>query len=207
MGSFEIKQFEFIKSSSKLAECPAPDQAEYAFIGRSNVGKSSLINMLCNSKKLAKISENPGKTRLINHFRINDAFYLVDLPGYGYAKTSKSNRAQFQEMIKDYIIKRNNLYSLFLLIDSRHKPQKNDMAFMQWLGEQGIPFVILFTKMDKLSSSQVNKNIKQYKKQLMNEWEELPEIILTSSRFGQGKQEILNYIEKWNNKLGLKPPG
>lgn len=181
-------------SNSSVAKCPAPDKPEFAFIGRSNVGKSSLINMLTNNKNLAKTSARPGKTQLLNHFLINDNWYLVDLPGYGYAKVSKSQRNKFQSYIVDYIIKRENLYCLFVLVDCRHEPQTIDMEFMEWLGEKQIPFTIIFTKCDKLGKNTLVSNIEAYKNRLFESWEELPPMLLSSSETGLGKEEILNYI-------------
>ncbi|MFV0377628.1 MAG: ribosome biogenesis GTP-binding protein YihA/YsxC [Mangrovibacterium sp.] len=181
-------------SNSSVAKCPAPDKPEFAFIGRSNVGKSSLINMLTNNKNLAKTSARPGKTQLLNHFLINDNWYLVDLPGYGYAKVSKSQRNKFHSYIVDYIIKRENLYCLFVLVDCRHEPQTIDMEFMEWLGEKQIPFTIIFTKCDKLGKNTLVSNIEAYKNRLFESWEELPPMLLSSSETGLGKEEILNYI-------------
>lgn len=193
-----INTAEFVISNTKLAQCPAPDKAEYAFIGRSNVGKSSLINYLVNNKNLAKTSSRPGKTQLINHFLINEEWYLVDLPGYGYAKTSKKNRKTWEQFIADYILKRENLLNLFVLIDSRHEPQKIDLDFMEWLGIKGIPFSIIFTKIDKISSTQLSKNLLKYKKEMLKYWEEMP-ISFTSSATGKsGKELILKYIDDIN---------
>lgn len=194
-----IKSAEFIISNTKLADCPKSDKPEYAFIGRSNVGKSSLINYLTNHKKLSKTSSTPGKTQLINHFLINNEWFMVDLPGYGYAKTSKSNREKWQQFIANYILKRDHLLNLFVLIDSRLPPQKIDLEFMEWLGIKGIPFAIIFTKIDKLTSSKLHKNLLIYKKEMLKQWEEMP-ISFTSSSFSKiGKESILNYIEKINN--------
>ena len=175
--------------------------AEYAFIGRSNVGKSSLINKLVGKKNLAHTSGKPGKTQLINHFTINDSWYLVDLPGYGYAKVSKTSRSKFQKMIEDYILERPTLINLFVLIDSRHEPQKIDLEFMEWLGESGIPFSMVFTKIDKLKSNQLNKNLKAYNTKMLETWAELPMQFATSAESGAGKAEILSYIGQINNKL------
>ena len=174
---------------------------EYAFVGRSNVGKSSLINMLFEKKKLAKISQSPGKTQLINQFIINDNWYLADLPGYGYAKVAKSARKEFNKLINEYAINRENLMCLFVLIDSRHEPQKNDLGFMRWLGEKQVPFTMAFTKADKLSSSAVNKNIVNYKKEMLKEWESLPDIFITSAEQKLGRTEILDYIERINGTM------
>lgn len=194
----EIKQAEFIISSTDVNKCPAAEKPEYAFIGRSNVGKSSLINMLTNRKGLAKISGKPGKTQLINHFLINTNWYLVDLPGYGYASVSKGKRIEFAKFINQYLQKRGNLMCLFVLLDSRHKPQKIDMEFMQWLGENNIPFVMCFTKQDKLSKLESAKNLAHYKKEMKQIWQELPPIFLTSSSNKKGKDEVLQFIDKTN---------
>jgi GTP-binding protein len=194
----EIKTAEFVISNTDIKKCPAPDKPEYAFIGRSNVGKSSLINMLTAKKSLAKISSTPGKTQLINHFVINDEWYLVDLPGYGYAKTSKSNRAKWHKFITQYLLNRENLMSVVVLIDSRIKPQKIDLEFMQFLGENGIPFVMVFTKIDKLSSSALGKNFAAYKKEMLKTWEFLPQIFKTSSSSSFGKENFLSFIEETN---------
>jgi GTP-binding protein len=171
---------------------------EYAFIGRSNVGKSSLINMLTGQKSLAMTSATPGKTMLINHFVINDAWQIVDLPGYGYAKRSKADRARLEVMIKDYILKREQMVNLFVLVDSRHKPQAIDLEFMEWLGENGIPFSIVFTKLDKLTSGAAKKLTADYCNTLLEQWEELPPIFKTSSSDGRGRYELLDYIEQLN---------
>ncbi len=197
----KIKKAEFVISNTDIKKCPNTTLPEYAFIGRSNVGKSSLINSLCGNKSLAKTSSTPGKTQLINHFIINDAWYLVDLPGYGYAKVSKTERKKFEKFIWDYILKREQLTNLFLLIDSRHEPMKIDLEFIRKLGENRIPFSIVFTKADKLSSSKLNKSIMAYKKKLLNEWEELPQIFVTSATTNLGKNELLNYIEKINKEI------
>lgn len=194
----KIKTAEFVISNTKLELCPEPDRAEYAFIGRSNVGKSSLINYIVDNKKLAKISGRPGKTQLINHFMINNEWYLVDLPGYGYAQTSKLNRQKWEAFISDYIIHRENLMNLFVLIDSRLPAQKIDLEFMEWLGEKGIPFSIVFTKTDKLTSSKLNKNLLAYKKEMLKVWEEMPINFATSATGKSGKEPILNYIESIN---------
>lgn len=194
----QIKQAEFIISSTDVNKCPAAEKPEYAFIGRSNVGKSSLINMLTNRKGLAKISGKPGKTQLINHFLINTNWYLVDLPGYGYASVSKGKRIEFAKFINQYLQKRENLMCLFVLLDSRHKPQKIDMEFMQWLGENNIPFVMCFTKQDKLSKLESAKNLAHYKKEMKQIWQELPPVFLTSSSNKKGKDEVLQFIDKTN---------
>ena len=194
----KIKSAEFIISNTDVAKCPSERLPEYAFIGRSNVGKSSLINMLMERKDLAKISGTPGKTQLINHFKINDSWFLVDLPGYGYAKVSKKMRAGFQEFIEDYFKQRENLVCTFVLVDCRHDPQKIDLEFMQFLGENQIPFCIIFTKADKLGSSKINKQITSYKKKLLNYWESLPQSFLTSSSTSLGRKEVLDFIENVN---------
>ena len=190
-----IKTAEFFSSSPKSNLCPKPTLPEYAFIGRSNVGKSSLINMLTNHKDLAKTSSTPGKTKLINHFIINDKWYLVDLPGYGYAKTSKTEKSLWIKMIEKYISERENLMLIFVLIDSRIEPQSNDLQFIDWLGINQVPFAIVFTKTDKLGLSQVKSNSQLFKNKLLENWEELPEIFFTSSKNKKGKEEILKYIE------------
>lgn len=194
----KINKAEFVTSSSDISQCPKPDKPEYAFIGRSNVGKSSLINMLTGRNKLAKISSTPGKTMLINHFIVNDTWFLVDLPGYGFAKRSKSARQEWEVMIKKYILNRTNMLNLFLLVDSRIPPQQIDLDFMEWLGTTGIPFVITFTKADKNKPIQVEKNVEIYKKKLLESWEELPPIIITSSEKGEGRDSVLDFIGKTN---------
>jgi len=194
----EITQAEFLTSSTKPAQCPKPDKPEFAFIGRSNVGKSSLINMLCNRNSLAKTSSTPGKTQLINHFIINNSWYLVDLPGYGYAKVSKTQRKEFKLIIDGYLRHRANLMCLFILIDIRHKPQKVDLEFMYQMGNWGIPFVIIFTKSDKLKPEEVERNTTIYKNELLKDWEELPEIFVSSSVKKEGQDGILSFIEKVN---------
>lgn len=197
----EIASAEFICSSPKIELCPKDSRPEYAFIGRSNVGKSSLINMLVNNKKLAKTSGRPGKTQLINHFLVNETWYLVDLPGYGYAKVSKTAKQKFQKIIEDYILERPNLANLFVLIDSRHEPQKIDLEFMEWLGEAQVPFSMVFTKIDKLSGNKLNKNLKTYNKRMMQQWAELPVQFSTSAESGAGKAELLNYINMVNENI------
>jgi len=198
----KINSAEFIISNSDAAKCPKDRLPEYAFIGRSNVGKSSLINMLTNHKKLAKTSARPGKTQLINHFLINKNWFLVDLPGYGYARVSKSTKAIFQKFITDYFETREQLVCAFILIDSRLEPQKIDVEFINYLGESGIPFCLIFTKADKLGKTQVQKNVAAYKKHLLaNNWEEMPQYFVTSSEDGTGKEDVLTYIERVNNEI------
>lgn len=191
-----IKTATFLVSNTDHKLCPKDQKVEFAFIGRSNVGKSSLINMLTNHKKLAKTSGTPGKTQLINHFLINEQWYLVDLPGYGYAKVSKSARASFEKFISDYLLEREQLVNTFVLLDSRLEPQKIDMEFMNWCGEKGIPFSMVFTKIDKLSSSALQKNLAIYKKEMLKHWEELPPVFTTSSESNFGREKLLNYIDK-----------
>lgn len=192
----EIKQAEFVSSVADVKKCPPGDKPEFAFIGRSNVGKSSLLNMLTNRKNLAKISNKPGKTQTINHFIINDFWYLVDLPGYGYARVSKEKREGFGKIIEDYVLKREHLQCLFILLDSRLEPQKIDLAFVQWSGENGIPLSLVFTKCDKLTRNQINKNIAVYRKTLQKYWEELPPIFVTSAEDKTGRNDVLSFIEK-----------
>jgi len=194
----QIYTAEFLISNTDVTKCPAPFMPEYAFIGRSNVGKSSLINMLTQRTKLAKTSSTPGKTQLINHFIINDNWYLVDLPGYGYARTSKALKAGFSKIIADYIGNHENLMNLFVLVDIRLEPQKIDLEFMNWLGENGVPFVIIFTKTDKLSTNQVHSKYSAYKKILLESWEEMPSHFLSSAETAVGREEILTFIEKTN---------
>lgn len=196
----EIKKSEFKISSAKLSQCPQDDMMEFAFIGRSNVGKSSLINMLCNHKNLAKTSATPGKTLLINHFLIEskpaDKWYIIDLPGYGFAKRSKKVQDDIEKMISTYILQREQLVNVFLLIDIRHDPQKIDREFMDWLGENGVPFSIVFTKADKLGPVKARMNAEKYMKTLLEVWEELPPYFITSSEKKLGRDEILDYIEQ-----------
>ncbi len=197
----KIKTAKFVISNTDITKCPTENLPEYAFIGRSNVGKSSLINALTNHKNLAKTSGKPGKTQLINHFVINDEWFLVDLPGYGYAQVSKNKREVFQQFIRDYFLQRNQLVCTFVLIDSRHSAQKIDLEFMEFLGYNQIPFAIIFTKVDKLGKSQRNQNIKKYKEQLLETWEEVPSYFLTSATDETGKEEVLDFIENINQNL------
>ncbi len=193
-----VKSAEYVQSVTDWKKCPSPTLPEYAFIGRSNVGKSSLINMLVRNNKLAKTSSKPGKTQTINHFLINKDWYLVDLPGYGYASISKAMREKWQKMINDYLVCRENLQLVFVLVDSRLEPQKIDIDFINGLGESGVPFSIIFTKTDKLSASKVQGNVQRFKNKLMETWEELPFMLLTSSETGKGRDEVLQYIEEIN---------
>ena len=197
-----IKSATFEISNTDVRKCPPGNKPEYAFIGRSNVGKSSLINMLTNKNGLAKTSSTPGKTLLINHFLINDAWYIVDLPGYGYAARSKAGREEIDRIIKSYILGREQMTNLFVLVDSRLKPQKIDLEFMEWLGENGVPFSIVFTKLDKLSASAAKKMTSDYCATLLEQWEELPPIFMTSSEDMRGREALLDYIEEMN-KLPL----
>jgi GTP-binding protein len=201
MNSPIVKNAKFIISNTDIKKCPQDGKPEYAFIGRSNVGKSSLINMLTNQRKLAMTSATPGKTLLINHFLINNEWYLVDLPGYGYAKRSKSQTEQLEHIISSYVLDRQQLTLLFVLIDSRHAPQKIDLEFIQWLGENGVPFSIIFTKADKLTKTALASNIAAYKNRLLEEWEELPQIFITSSETAHGREEVLGYINQVNKNL------
>ena len=188
-------------SNSQVAKCPKDRLPEYAFIGRSNVGKSSLINMLTNYKNLAKTSGRPGKTQLINHFKIDDRWFLVDLPGYGYARVSKTTKQVFQRFITDYFEQREQLVSAFVLVDIRHEPQKIDVEFMQWLGERAIPFAIIFTKADKLKSQAIERNVAAYKEVLLEWWEEFPPYFVTSAQNKTGKEELTQYIEQTNQTI------
>lgn len=197
----EINSAKFVISNTDVKKCPQDNKPEYAFIGRSNVGKSSLINMLTGQKGLAMTSATPGKTLLINHFIINDNWYLVDLPGYGYAKRGQKQQEQITKIIEDYVLEREQLTSLFVLIDSRHAPQKIDLEFITWLGENDVPFGIIFTKADKLSHSKLVENIRNYQKELLEQWEALPISFITSSAKKMGKNEILDYIESINKSL------
>lgn len=198
----EIKSAEFVSSHALLSKLPKPDMPEFAFIGRSNVGKSSLINYLCNRKYLAKISSTPGKTQTINHFIINKQWYMVDLPGYGYAKVGKALKAKWQGFTSDYLKKRHNLFCVFVLLDVRLEPQKIDIEFMEWLATQQIPFVMAFTKSDKLTPNQVVSNIARYKKTMLQTWESLPEIFITSADARKGGQEILDFVERVIEEAG-----
>jgi len=188
-------------SNSQVAKCPKDRLPEYAFIGRSNVGKSSLINMLTNCKNLAKTSGRPGKTQLINHFKIDDRWFLVDLPGYGYARVSKTTKQVFQRFITDYFEQREQLVSAFVLVDIRHEPQKIDVEFMQWLGERAIPFAIIFTKADKLKPQAIERNVASYKEALLEWWEEFPPYFVTSAQNKTGKEELTQYIEQTNQTI------
>jgi GTP-binding protein len=197
----KIKSAEFVVSNQDVDKCPKNHIPEYAFIGRSNVGKSSLINMLTNKKHLAKTSGRPGKTQLINHFIINSNWYLVDLPGYGYAKVSKSSKKTFQKFITEYFEQRKQLVCAFVLVDIRHEPQPIDLNFMEWLGEHGIPFSIIFTKADKLKPKAIENHVGDYKNVMLETWEEMPQYFITSSSKGIGQDELLNYIETINDSL------
>ena len=196
-----IKSANFVISNTDVKKCPNDGRLEYAFIGRSNVGKSSLVNMLTGRKELALTSQKPGKTILINHFLINEEWYLVDLPGYGYAQRGKEGRKQIQNIIEDYILARESLTNLFVLLDCRHPAQKIDLEFMEWLGENGVPFAIIFTKIDKLGKQRLQENIKAYQEKMLETWEELPPIFISSSEKKLGKDEILDFIEKINKQL------
>lgn len=196
----DIVSAEFVISSPDVSMCPPPQHPEYAFIGRSNVGKSSLINMLAAVKGLAKISQTPGKTRLINHFLVNDNWYLVDLPGYGYAKISQQERKKWKQMINAYLLKRENLVCTFVLVDSRHEPQKPDMEFMAWMSTKQLPFVVVFTKADKLSKIRLEESINNYITEMKNDWEDMPPYFVSSAKTSDGRNEILAYINE-NNKL------
>jgi GTP-binding protein len=198
----KIKSADFVVSNTDVSKCPKELLPEYAFIGRSNVGKSSLINMITGQNKLAKTSGKPGKTQLINHFKINENWYLVDLPGYGYAQVSKTKRESFQKFIKDYFLKREQLVCSFVLVDCRLEPQKIDLEFMQFLGENQIPFCIIFTKADKLKPSQINRNIFLYNKTMtQNNWENMPQYFVTSASEKTGKDELLNFIDELNSQV------
>lgn len=203
----KIENAKFEISQPDYRQCPQHEVPEYAFIGRSNVGKSSLINMLTGKKGLAKTSQTPGKTLLINHFGINNGeFYIVDLPGYGYAARSKDQRAKLKELIENYVLHRREMTLLFVLIDVRHAPQKIDMEFMSFLGENGVPFAIIFTKADKLGPVAVQRNVEEYKQELHKQWEELPPVFITSSETKTGRDEILDYIESINKSMRQQQP-
>lgn len=197
----EITSAKFVISNTQLEKCPQDGKPEYAFIGRSNVGKSSLINMLTRNKKLAMTSSTPGKTLLINHFLINNEWYLVDLPGYGYAQRGKKQQEKITQIIENYILEREQMTNLFVLVDCRHEPQKIDLEFMEWLGENGVPFSIVFTKADKISVGKLKANIETYKQHLSAQWEELPPIFATSSEKGTGRKELIDYIGEINRSL------
>ena len=203
----EIKSAEFVISNTRIDRCPQDGLPEYAFIGRSNVGKSSLINMLTGRNKLAMTSSTPGKTLLINHFLINKQWYLVDLPGYGYAQRGKKQQEELKQIIENYVLEREALTCLFVLIDCRHEPQRIDLEFIEWLGENGVPFAIIFTKADKLSATRVRENVTAYLNRLSEQWEELPPHFITSSEKRLGRQEVLDYIESINRYIrGAEPP-
>lgn len=197
----EIKSAEFVISNEDVKKCPEGSLPEYAFIGRSNVGKSSLINMLTGKKGLAMTSQKPGKTILINHFMINNNWYLVDLPGYGFAQRGKQGRDNIRRIIEDYILEREQLINLFVLLDCRHEPQEIDLEFMEWLGENGIPFSIIFTKIDKISKGRLQENLRVYQGKLQESWDELPPILLSSSEKKEGRSEILDYIDEITKSL------
>ncbi len=201
LRTMEIKSARFIISNTDVRKCPQDGKPEYAFIGRSNVGKSSLINMLTRQNKLAMTSATPGKTLLINHFLVNDAWYLVDLPGYGYAKRGKAQQQKLKEIISGYILEREQMTMLFVLIDSRHAPQKIDLEFIEWLGENGVPFAIIFTKADKLTRTELQSNLNKYKNTLLEQWEELPPLFVTSSERAIGRSELLEYIHNVNKTI------
>lgn len=196
-----VAHAEFLVSNTRVDHCPKSKLPEYAFIGRSNVGKSSLINMLCNRKRLAKTSSRPGKTQLINHFLINNKWHLVDLPGYGYARASKTQKKTFQKFITDYFNKRKELVSAFLLIDIRHEPQPTDLDFMRWLGENYIPFTIVFTKADKIKEREIEKKVSDYLEKLKEDWESLPKYFITSSEKRMGRDELLGHIHEINENI------
>jgi GTP-binding protein len=200
----DVKTAKFVMSNTDVRKCPEGVLPEYAFIGRSNVGKSSLINMITHHKGLALTSQKPGKTQLINHFIINDEWHLVDLPGYGYAQRGKTGRENIKRIIEDYILEREKLTNLFVLIDCRHEPQKIDLEFIEWLGENDIPFSIIFTKIDKISKSRLNGNIETYKSVMYETWEELPPMLTSSAETCEGKEDILDYIYKINSLLSKK---
>jgi GTP-binding protein len=203
----KIKSAEFLMSNSEVEKCPKDRLPEYAFIGRSNVGKSSLINMLMERKSLAKTSGRPGKTQLINHFLVNKNWYLVDLPGYGYARVSKKAKQTFQKFITNYFEKRQQLVLAFVLVDCRHEPQPIDLEFMNYLGESQIPFSIVFTKADKLKPKALERNIKAYEERLLKDWEEMPHYFVTSASNSAGREDLLDYIDRINEELGGQVPG
>lgn len=203
----DIKKAQFSTSSPTVSKCPNDTKLEYAFIGRSNVGKSSLINMLCNHKGLAKTSATPGKTLLINHFIINNEWYLVDLPGYGYAQRSKTVQQKLRQMIESYILQREQLVNVFVLVDIRHDQQKIDREFIDWLGQSQVPFTIVFTKADKLGLNKAKDNAKKWMEALEDTWEQLPPYIITSSTKAIGRDELLNYIEEINKSIAQQEPG
>jgi GTP-binding protein len=198
-----VHEVHFVASNTSLNALPKDGKPEYAFIGRSNVGKSSLINMICNRTNLAKTSSTPGKTRLINHFLVDNQWYLVDLPGYGYARLSKASREKIQQMIHSYITKRDQLACVFVLIDSRLEPQRSDLDFINWLGAKSIPFVMVFTKSDKLSGNELSRNTSRFSKCMLENWEEIPQIFITSSSKHTGRDEILEFIEVTNKKFKI----
>lgn len=203
----EIKDARFVISNTEVSKCPAGDRPEYAFIGRSNVGKSSLINMLTGRKGLAMTSSTPGKTMLINHFDIDGSWYIVDLPGYGYARRGKEGRENIRRIIERYILGRESMTCLFVLIDSRHEPQKIDLEFMAWLGENGVPFALVFTKADKQGTTVLRDKVEAYKARLLEDWEELPPLFITSSETRKGREELLNYIGSLNEMVRNTPSG
>lgn len=198
-----IKTAAFVCSNTRTDKLPPPVRPEYAFIGRSNVGKSSLINMLLNHKGLAKTSQKPGKTQLINHFIVNDDWYLVDLPGYGYARTSKSNRTEWERFIRYYLKNRESLQCVFVLVDSRLEPQKVDIEFCNWLGEEGIPFLLIFTKADKQSAVKTDQNVAKFKKELLKSFEEVPQIFITSAENKLGRDAVLRFIDELNSQFSI----
>jgi GTP-binding protein len=197
----QVLPAKFLISSTDYRKCPEPIYPEYAFIGRSNVGKSSLINLLSGLRKLAKISGQPGKTQTINHFLMEESWYLADLPGYGFAKVSKKMRAEFDQMIRSYCLNRSNLVNLFVLVDSRHEPQRNDIEFMEWLSENELPFAVVLTKVDKLSSSALSKNKTAYQNEMRKKWEELPPFFVSSADAKIGREDLLDFISHWNRSL------
>jgi GTP-binding protein len=201
-----IRDARFLTSNTRVELCPAPTLPEYAFIGRSNVGKSSLLNMLTQRKGLAKTSQSPGKTQLINHFLINEEWFLVDLPGYGYARVSKESRTEWARMINFYLRRRENLACVFVLVDSRHEPQAVDLDFMEKLGTEGVPFVMVFTKTDKQSASRTHDLIQTYIKKMSETWDELPRYFLTSAETGVGREEVLEFIDSVNSEVAARPP-